>query len=180
MLEAVEVLNAGRTETRRAVHVECEIISDRWEEAVPHLATDLSLRGMWVETTFPLPVGEQILVSFTPPRWRHDRQILALARVRRVHHPSVGTRIDAPGMALEFLDLAPAALEELRATLRGLPPRIRESNGRTSGTELVWVDTLLTFEDPMAPIDVSAAMADLGEDELSFFALSAILPDRAA
>lgn len=112
----------ARRSIRRAVELECDVISDWWDEPVPHVATNLSLYGMWIETTFPLETGSIVVISFTPPRWRNTRDLTCFAAVRRsvlkrrAHDPR------SSGMGIEFIDPTRDELKELAVTLRGLPP----------------------------------------------------------
>ncbi len=157
MLEPVEVLPPQRRRTlRRAVQLDCDVISELWDEPIPHVVTDLSPEGAWVETPFPLEVGSQMLVSFTPPRWRPDRSLVCLADVRQVR---LGRRSSDPcgaGMGLEFRGLSPRQGDELRATLRGLPPPLPPGaaphRSRRELIELVWVDGIVSDADRVSSV----------------------------
>lgn len=77
---------------------------------------DLSIGGLFVETSTPQPVGSAIRVELTPPGWRHSLPLDG--RVIRVvpkdpRHPDA-----ASGMAVQFGDLSPSvrrSLEEVVA-----------------------------------------------------------------
>lgn len=122
MLERVDVLEGGRKELRRGVRLECELVSDYWDELAPHRLVDLSPSGAFVQTMYPLETGEEVEVRFTPPRSR------ALYWLRaRVVRSSLGRRcpiFDVPGMGLEFLDLSQGDRHALASQLVGIPPRI--------------------------------------------------------
>jgi hypothetical protein len=141
MLQSVEVLPGARRALRRAVQLDCQVLSELWDEPVPHRVTDLSPQGMWIETPFPLERGSRLVVAFTPPRWRRDRELVASAVVQRV---IVGRREGehlSPGMGVVFDDLRRHELDELKATLRGLPPPLPRATP-TGRHELIWIDML--------------------------------------
>jgi hypothetical protein len=102
----------ARRATRRAVDMTCEIVSPWWDEPVSHRLADLSLFGVWIDTSFPLPVGERVALSFAPPR---RPEMTVFAEVRRVRPNRTGRR---GGMALEFLDLERRERHDLGRALR--------------------------------------------------------------
>jgi hypothetical protein len=155
-------------------------MAEPWDDPVPHVATDLSLHGIWLETPFPLPLGTRVALSFTPPRWRRDRDIVVFAEVRRVEH---GRTDGTSGMGLEILDLEHDRTDELCATLFGLPPPLPRGK-RTTRHEYVWVDMLLTWEEDLGDrvntFEVSEAFATLCADELDIEPLAAPLGSAVA
>ncbi len=149
MLQSVQVLPGARRALRRAVHVECDVVSSWWDEPVTHLVTDLSPHGLWLEAPFPLEPGEELVVCFRPPRWGDRPEIQAFGAVRRVE---LRRRTDDPrgsGMGIELLDLAPGDEEALAEALRGLPPPLPNERVPRLAREHVWVDTLLTWEEDL-------------------------------
>lgn len=130
-----------RRSLRRAVSLECEVESDLWEGQAPFRVTDLSEDGLWLRTGLPIECGEQVLVSFAPPRWPSPKPIVAMASVVRVALSRRRSDEERSGMALKLLDLDPTDAQLLRATLRGLPPPLRVP-AVIDATSLVVVDQL--------------------------------------
>lgn len=114
-----------RRSLRRAVSIDCEIESDLWDGQVPFRVTDLSDDGLWLRTGLSIECGEQLLVSFAPPRWPKPQPLVALASVVRVAMPRRRSDGELSGMALQLLDLEPEDRQLLRSSLHGLPPRLR-------------------------------------------------------
>jgi hypothetical protein len=141
MLQPVEVLPGARRALRRAVHLECAILSELWDEPVPHLVSDLSPYGLFAETPFPLELGTEVLVGLTPPGWHGARELVVCGSVRRV---IVGRRRNedlAPGMGIVFEDLRRSEMRALADALRGLPPPL-PSGASAPPREMLWVDVL--------------------------------------
>ncbi len=95
----------SRRSIRRAVALACELVSARSDEPLRHRATDLSLRGAWLQTARPLRAGETVVVCFRL-EGDHDREMMLFAEVARVQSAR-GADDDTPGvgMGLEWLDL---------------------------------------------------------------------------
>jgi PilZ domain-containing protein len=109
-----------RRAMRRALTVDCEVVSVYWDEPLQHIATDLSPFGMWIDTLFPLHRGAELVVCFTPPRG--ETELMLFARVTRVvSRLRDGGRI---GMGLEFVAMDDAERAVLSLGLRGIPPRL--------------------------------------------------------
>jgi hypothetical protein len=75
-----------------------------------------------LRTSLPIERGEQVLVSFTPPRWPKPEPLVALASVVRVSLSRRRVDHEHCGMGLSLLDLDPSDHTLLRQALRGLPP----------------------------------------------------------
>jgi len=131
MPEVHEQPSSRRTSVRRQVRLDASVLSDIWDSGVPHLATDLSEDGLWLQSQLPLEAGTELSVSFRPPRWAGDAPLTALAAVARVG--MFRRRPDAAdsGMGLRFIDLEDECRARLRACLRGLPPPLP---GRTASS----------------------------------------------
>jgi len=114
-----------RRSLRRAVAIDCAVESDLWEGRAPFRVTDISDDGLWLRTGLPIECGEQLLVSFAPPRWPKKQPLVAMASVVRVGMPRRRSDAQESGMALQLLDLEPTEQQLLRAALRGLPPPLR-------------------------------------------------------
>ena len=95
-------LDYARRAERRAVEMSCEIIGPHWDGPLRHEVRDLSVRGMWVRTSFPLEVGQHVIVSVPGRLGGIDHELTVFARVTRVARP--GDR-GPYGMALEFVDM---------------------------------------------------------------------------
>lgn len=114
-----------RRSLRRAVSIDCEVESDLWEGHAPFRVSDISDDGLWLRTGLPIECGEQLLVSFAPPRWPKPQPLVAMASVVRVGMPRRRSDVAESGMALQLLDLEPEEKHLLRMALRGLPPPLR-------------------------------------------------------
>ena len=117
-----------RSVLRRAVQIGCSVRSELWDGPAPFLAVDLSQDGLRLCSPLALPEGQDVVVTFTPPRWPDESGPLnVLARVAHVALPRrrsdalVGLPGEA-GMGLSFLHLDPTQRALLSLVLRGLPP----------------------------------------------------------
>jgi hypothetical protein len=116
-----------RFEVRRAVHLTCAVRSELWDGPAPFLATDLSANGLRLCSPLALPEGQDLVVTFTPPRWGDTGPINALARVTHVALPRrAADRLLAQpgvaGMGLSFSHIDATNRALLALALRGLPP----------------------------------------------------------
>lgn len=150
MLHPVEVLPGTRRAVRRAVHVDCEVVSRFWDDSIPHLATNLTPDGVWIESSLPLEVGEDVVLTFRPPRWEQGREVTCFGTVRRVDLRRRTSDPRSAGMGIEFLDIAEHDREDLARSLRGLPPPLPPRGARARfERELVWLDMLLSWEEDL-------------------------------
>lgn len=148
MLEPVDIVENSRRALRRAVSLECEVLSEIWDEPVAHRATNVSEYGAWLESALPLDPGDEVVLSFTPPRMAQPYLVTGL--VRRVELHRRNGEHDRSGMAIEFVDLPSHCEAALRATLIGFPPPLpRELYVPRLRRDFVWVETLLTFEEEL-------------------------------
>ena len=120
-----EYAKSRRRAVRRAVSLECEVLSDQWDGAVSLEVTDLSCFGLWVKTLLTLEAGEEVMVSLTPPFWPNRSPLVALAAVSRVGMFRRRSDLHASGMGLEFTDIDTDESYLLANSLRGLPPPLR-------------------------------------------------------
>ena len=104
---------------RREVLLSCQVVRERDFRLVSDLALDLSTEGMLVSTEQRVLTGEELLVSFRPPR--SDRWLDVQATVARVVH---GRRPSDRGrcLGLSFHAFDAASRRLLFNQLRGLPP----------------------------------------------------------
>lgn len=106
-------LELVRRSPRRPVDLSCAIVSKAWDAPVHYRMTDLSQHGAWVRTTFPMAVGEQLVLSFRPPTSR--REVTVFATVARGVAP--GSR-GGSGMGLRFAALSAEEQRTLQAGTR--------------------------------------------------------------
>lgn len=112
---------------RRFVRLDCQVVRERDFRLVADLALDLSTQGMLVRAKVPVLTGEEVIVSFKPPRC--NQWFDAEAIVARVLH---GRRPGdlGPCLGLEFVGVGPEDQALLFQHLRGMsapdplrPPR---------------------------------------------------------
>lgn len=158
---------------RRAVAMNCEVISRYWDEPVAHSIRDLSPYGAWVDTPWPLACGQQVLVSFSVADRHAPTPFLFLARVSRVWMQRRKNESFRSGMAFEFVNIPKEEAFELEKSLLGLPPPLPThlaSKGTTRAVGDEW--TLLSSSEES--VDLSEFLPD-AETELEFTALAAPL-----
>lgn len=134
---------AKRNVVRRAVQIGCSVRSELWDGPAPFLATDLSPDGLKLCSPLALPEGQDVVVTFTPPRWPDEAGPLnVVARVEHVALPRrksdalVGLPGEA-GMGLSFLHIDPTQRALLGLVLRGLPPPLPASRSNEEATEVL-------------------------------------------
>jgi hypothetical protein len=115
-----EVSMATRSTFRRYVRLHCEVVRARDLKRVGDLALDLSTSGIMVRSGHRVLTGEEVIVTFRPPR--SNRSIDACGTVVRVIH---GRRPsdrfgNALGIAFEGMDAD--VRSHLFEQLRGLDP----------------------------------------------------------
>ncbi len=113
--------NYARRSDRRATDVPCDLVRRTWDQPVRHRVTEMSPHGVWIQTSFPLRPGEQVVLSFAPPRGRRPQELTVFAKVTRAVRPSTRRGPSYGGMALEFIDLTKTERRVLQRGLRGLP-----------------------------------------------------------
>jgi len=105
--------------------VDCET-----EETFLYAAiTNISVMGIFVRTTDPLPVGTHLTLRFAPP---HEREAFALSGMVQWVNP-LRPRQDNPhpGMGIRFSSLSPAERERIVEAIRTIAylreePRVRD------------------------------------------------------
>lgn len=173
-----------RRALRRAVSLDCQVICDDWEGPVPHLATNLSPHGIWLTTMYPLHVGTEVVLSFAPPG--RDDELLVYGGVRRVEIKRRQSDPPRAGMGIAFDYLSEADTDLLRRQLVGMPPPLPPRRGKTPKgqmraadptAELVWVDSLLTFEEDLGDrVNTFELSERVGlADDLDFASLGEVL-----
>jgi len=107
-------LDYARRSERRAVDLPVDLMQKRWDDPLGHRVSDISPYGAWVQTSLPLAVGEQVVMSFTPPGAKQPWELFGCVKRQRRGKDS--------GMAVEFVGLSRAERWKLTRQLRGLPP----------------------------------------------------------
>jgi hypothetical protein len=120
-----------RRALRRAVQLPCELVSDHVDDPLLYWATDLTPYGIWLETRFPMALGEQVVLCFSPGIWWEARDLMLFAEVTRVTHQR---GVEERGMGLEFLDITSHEQRALTAWLRNRPPPLPKRRARSSQT----------------------------------------------
>lgn len=114
-----------RRSLRRAVALECTLQSELWDEALTLPASNLSVDGVWIETPLSLDLGDELIVSFTPPGLAAHHVVWAAAKVVRVGSSRrQGDAPESPGMGLSFTYCSEPHRRMLARSLRGHPPRL--------------------------------------------------------
>jgi uncharacterized protein (TIGR02266 family) len=103
-----------RLEPRYAVAVSVTLESEH--NFYTGITSDLSGGGLFVATHLIRPVGERIQLRLTLPNYRDP--IDAVTEVRWVRPTAVPGGGGEAGMGLQFLQLAPAAKEAIKAFLK--------------------------------------------------------------
>jgi hypothetical protein len=113
------MLTAVRSSFRRYVRVPCQVVREHDFKLVGDLGLDLSTNGMRVRGLTKVLSGEEVVVSFKPPR--SNTYIDLTAVVARVLH---GRRPGDRGLAfgLEFEGVSKDIHEFLFEHLKGLSP----------------------------------------------------------
>ncbi len=120
-------LEPVRRAFRRFVRIDCQVVREHDFKIIGDLALDLSTKGMLVRGCERVLTGEELVVSFRPPRSNH--WIDAQATVARVVH---GRRPGDAGLSfgIEFHAVDPENEALIFAHLRGMgapdpmrPPR---------------------------------------------------------
>lgn len=123
----MSVAEPVRRAFRRFVRLDCQVVREHDFVLVGDLALDLSTKGMLVRATRRVLTGEEVVVSFKPPR--SNKWFDAMAVVARVLHGRRPGDI-GPSLGLEFVGLGIEDEAILFEHLRGMsapdpmrPPR---------------------------------------------------------
>ena len=101
-----------RRVARRAIALDCELITARCDVPLPGRCSDLSTKGMALASEADVHPGESVVLSFLPPRSRE-----ALTLFGRVRHAMGPLRVEFEAITTEEHIL-------LFDALRGIPPRL--------------------------------------------------------
>jgi hypothetical protein len=123
-----------RRALRRAVELPCELVSRYVDEPLLYWATDLTPFGTWLETPFPMELGEQVVLCLKPGIWWDARELMLFAEVTRV---SSAKHPEDRGMGLEFLDATIHEQRALAGWLRNRPPPLPRRRARSAEQDRV-------------------------------------------
>ena len=146
MLEPVEVYVQRRQAVRRKVDLLCSVVADLWDEPVEHVVRDLSHRGMYLDTPLPVDPGTELVLELWPPGL--DAPLYLFGRVCRVELRRRAHEDRGAGLGVELLGTPPEVEQQLQRALQGLPPRL-PGGPLPTRRELVWVETVLTWEEDL-------------------------------
>lgn len=148
MLERFDVFSQRRRDLRRSVNLAAEVVCDLWDEPIPHRVRDLSPGGLFIDTPYPLDVGAELVLELCPPG--EPEPIYLFGRVRRVELRRRREEHPGAGMGIELLGTPERVEEALRDSLIGLPPPLPRRSRGPDGSEMIWVDMLLTWEEELS------------------------------
>ncbi len=117
-------MNANeRFEVRKAYRGSVDLIAALWDQAVTFLCEDLSPRGTFVRTSFPLSLGETVVCSVSlKDEDGMSRDLDLFGKVVRVEMPRRKADGGRAGMGIRFVGITPVERLRIRSCLRGTPP----------------------------------------------------------
>ena len=120
-----------RRSLRRHVGVICSIASQLWDGTVEFAASDISHDGLWIDTPFPLELGDEVVLSFVPPGAAYHDDVWAIAEVARVGLWDNSSVPWEAGMGLSFTYFSAIERRFLAQSLVGRPPRLPRKRALT-------------------------------------------------
>jgi hypothetical protein len=111
-----------RFEVRKSFRGSVDLVAGLWDQPVTYLCDDLSPRGTFLRTQFPLGKGEIVVCSIRLPESKKELDLFG--RVVRVDMPRRKEDRGQPGMGIEFLDIGPRERLAIRSSLRMIPPPV--------------------------------------------------------
>lgn len=117
-MSAILTRHKPRQAFRRYVRLDCQVVRERDFRMVGNLALDLSTEGMLVQTSARVLSGEELVVTFKPPK--SNRWVDAQATVARVIHARRPTD-RGHALGIEFFGMSEEDKVHLWECLRGLP-----------------------------------------------------------
>jgi hypothetical protein len=109
-----------RASFRRYVRLDCQVVREHDFKLVGDLALDLSTSGMLVRAKKRVLTGDEVIVSFKPPR--SNRWFDAQGIVARVLHGRRPSDVHGLSFGIAFVETSAEAELELFQHLRGLSP----------------------------------------------------------
>lgn len=111
-----------RFEVRKAFRGGVDLVAGLWDRPVTYHCEDLSPRGTFLRTQFPLSIGETVVCSFKLPGSRREFDLFG--KVVRVEMPRRKGDRGEPGMGIRFMDASPRDRLAIRASIRAVPPPV--------------------------------------------------------
>ncbi len=108
-----------RFEIRRSSKILTEVAAPTWDLPVELVASDLSPRGMYLQSEELPAVGEHMFLAFSLSF--EQREYCFLSRVNRINLRRRKTDVRPPGFGVEFLDISPINRLRIRSSIRALP-----------------------------------------------------------
>lgn len=124
-----------RLSVRRAVELDCQVVTESDFRLVGVRAQDVSTRGMFVHSTLDVEVGESLLLSLKVPRtqlWIDAEAVI----VRHVHGRRNGET--ARGVGIHFTRMDTISRVMLSTSLIGHPPPVPMRSVRKDYARSVW------------------------------------------
>ena len=109
-----------RRASRHTVEIPCEVITRVDDEPILVWATDMSVEGLWLETSRALLPKEELVVCFKPTVWWRARELCLFGEVARVS-PGLRSGDEGPGVGVSFTDLERGERFALMSWLRPRP-----------------------------------------------------------
>ena len=109
-----------RFEVRKSYQGCVDLVAGLWDQPVTFLCEDLSPRGTFLRTNFPLSLGETVVCSFKLPGGKREYDVFG--KVVRVEMPRRRGDSGRCGMGVSFLDTSARDRLGIRTGLRQLPP----------------------------------------------------------
>lgn len=109
-----------RFEVRKSFKGAVDLVAGLWDQPVTYLCEDLSPRGTFLRTHFPLSMGEVVVCSFKLPGSRREFDLFG--KVVRVEMPRRKGDQGQAGIGIRFEGITPSERLSIRACLRLVPP----------------------------------------------------------
>ncbi len=161
MLEAIELLPARRRSPRHACQLQVPLVCDLWDEPVAFETRDVSIDGLFFETTLALDPGTEVVLELRVGGETH----FVIGSVRRAD-----LHDGRPGMGVELLDVDDGLRAALDRAICRRPPALPRGPAPIL-REQVWVDALLTWEEDLGDrvnIFEVSELIGLSDDQADF------------
>lgn len=109
-----------RFEMRRSLRFPVEVATSNWDRPLDLFASDLSPRGLFLESETMPDIGEQLLLSFN--LWTGNRTFDLFGEVNRINWHRRKSDRGYPGFGVHFGSIRPMDRLRIRSAIRGLPP----------------------------------------------------------
>ena len=113
-------LDYARRSRRHHVDMLCELIRADCDEPINHRIVDISAYGMWIQTSFPMADGAQVVIVLSPPSADDIIVFGRVSRARKRGRP-LGALRSSGGMGIEFVGVTASERLQLLMWLRQVP-----------------------------------------------------------